>query len=50
MNNFAATAKMLLHEMDFKVAELALSGAAKHSVETLDEPGSVHPGDGHCHS
>jgi hypothetical protein len=29
----ARTAKTLLHEMDLKVAELALSGAAKHSVE-----------------
>src|ERR1700687_2614029 len=31
----ARTAKTLLHEMDLKVAELALSGAAKHSVEGL---------------
>lgn len=36
LNDLAGTAKTLLYEMDLKVAELVLIGAAKHPVERDD--------------
>jgi hypothetical protein len=37
MNNLARTAKMLLREMDLKVAELVLNGAAKDVIGRGDK-------------